>query len=186
MTKKQKANAVLVAQDVLKQLRRKSVPLNVAKGYYMSFPNGDGPSDQDDGDLQACVDDIQKRCGVCARGALVLSKARLFDEVPLYYLNNLQQWDTSQLLEDVWDEKQLCLIESAFELGKFECYGLSEKLVYGAIVFGAQFPDSKKRLKAIMENVIENDGVFTVAKGMADEANRDAESVIFYFDDIVA
>lgn len=169
MNEKQKANAVLVAQDVLKQLHRKSVPLKVNKGCYFRILADYRNYALPQGELQNYVDVVQERCEVCARGAMVLSKARLLNDVLVDRVIRMDQDATANLLKDVWDEKQLDLMEAAFEVCSNYYEEHSKGLAYGAVCFGAKFPDARKRLAAIMKNVVENAGVFVVEKATEDE-----------------
>src|SRR4051794_28070782 len=71
---------VLVAQDVLRHVNT----LLLSRGTYISgYPTA---ASIKEGDLQDNVDVIEKDCTVCALGALLLSKARLFNDVPMTYL----------------------------------------------------------------------------------------------------
>lgn len=162
MTNDPKTKAVLVAKDVLEQLDA----LTFEAGRYFYVDDVTLIENITD-DLQDCVDEVQKHCKVCARGALVLSKARLFNEVPLmdYVKSNdtirLFQYDTTDLLKDVWDEEQLDLIEAAFEGDPtLLASDVDRDLIDEAVVFGGNYDTRKDRLAAIMENIIENNGVF--------------------------
>ncbi len=147
---KDRAGAVAIAKDVLKQLKT----LGVTKGRYVSstpLPFPIGP----DEDLQACVDDITPYCHVCALGALFLSKARLFNDAPvknLYEDNavNVSRFKIEPHLELYFGTDDLLRIEYTFE--KWYSY-------LGAHSICA-IEDPKERLWAIMMQIIESGGYF--------------------------
>lgn len=168
-----RAKAVAVAKDVLKQLRLRK--LNMHHGSYMTkfsaLPVRNLTAilqKRPDADLQEVVDCLAPKCSVCAKGALILSKARLLDNVPLKLVCkidytgkvNLGCGDPSENLLDCFSQKQLDLIETAFEKSdEFEGVN-SESAVGHALSFGEQYDDPAKLMRAIMKNVIENNGVF--------------------------
>lgn len=101
---------------------------------------------------------INERCEVCALGALMLSKVRIFNE---YNFRNriiregyAGQSSVTSALNDVFTKAQLTLIENTFE--KNNVFGHFED----AENFGKRFPLPTDRLRAIMENIIQNDGTF--------------------------
>src|ERR1043165_3171280 len=74
--------AVAVAKDVIKRLKY----LNIETRHYMcgQIPSKLKISEKDD--LKKHVAKVEKYCKVCALGACIISKARLFDEVPMISL----------------------------------------------------------------------------------------------------
>src|SRR5579862_3956479 len=119
----QENKAVLVAKDVLKRLRYLNVSTNI---YLKGVLEKALPKNED---LKEHVAEVQKKCQVCALGACLLSKARLYDKVPLSSIGSLEgedgYWkiyagcDSSTriftLLKDVFDLNSLSLMETAFE-----------------------------------------------------------------------
>jgi hypothetical protein len=179
------ARAKSVAADVLQRLST----FRLKKGRYIagtltSNPEEIAPST----DLQELVSDVQMNCEVCAIGACLISKARLFDNVPALKL--LHEYDTvpgaltsgtrinvdrkaiEHHLDDVFTPLQLSMIESAFEMSI-----MGEDLVpepqwdylRGASMFGQRYDENPYgRVAAVMQNIIDNDGVFVV-KPVADD-----------------
>jgi hypothetical protein len=163
--------AVLVAQDVLDRLDH----LSLTRGHYLyGYP--DKGDINPDGDLRDNVKVIEQICSICALGALLLSKARLFDDVPMTnvleyggfgistYRINMTRGELTAKLRDAFSDEQLDLIETAFErryIGS-NCTRtkLASEALSRAIRFGEAFYNNTERLKAIMENVIANNGVF--------------------------
>ena len=156
--------AVAVAKDVLKHLKA----LRIAQGYYI---NGDALPVME-GDLKDNLDTVQKKCRVCLLGACVLSKARLYDNVPLEELLfdsdagkslSADEDDTRSILQDVFDPEQMDLMEAAFE--KTTCLAedcTDYALLVQAVDFGNRYEDRYDRVKAVMENIIANNGKFIV------------------------
>lgn len=164
MTRRERA--VAVATDVIEQLDKKRGSYRLNGGYLGQndgtalFPVG--------GDLQQCADQAQRSCSVCAIGALLISKARLFNHVPISRLAATNFYgepgqlgagrDTIiELLDGVFTESQAAMIEAAFETTNvFTSMDASK-----AVAFGLQHQRSHKaRLRAIMQNIVDNDGVF--------------------------
>lgn len=151
--------AVAVAQDVINLLTLAENPLIADhKGYISSVYEVPDGADE----LQPLIPEILKAgCTVCARGAVMIAKARLFDRVPtagivLDGCLNVDSVDTTRALDDVFHRDQLQRMEHAYE------HWYRSDIGYGCAVFGLQFNDPKDRLIAIMQNVIDNDGDFVV------------------------
>lgn len=147
LTKRQKV--VLVAKDVLKHLKC----LKIKKGIYLA---GKIPSNfPKTGNAQKYIDKIQEKCQVCALGACFISNIRLFNKVnieDLIYCNNNDGkyslyggLEIHKTLKSIFTEKELNYIESFFE-------GWTEK----EFAFSKKHKSPKLMLKAIMENIIEN------------------------------
>lgn len=180
MNKSQKA--VAVAEDVLKQLRRRKNRLRVGGSGYLSTTYR--PTSLD-GDLREHLDKVESNsCGVCALGAALLSKARLFDSVPMTevfyktgsdnYIPDLSQSCVRENLDDVFDKTTLKTVEAAFERNYnliFEDHECPSPKIYGAVVFGMKFSDPRKRLQAIMENIVANNGRFVVDSATKTQAD---------------
>lgn len=158
--------AVAVAKDVLQMLAEEN-NIQVQTGYYLS-------SEYKPIDLEGDLKDVLPKmtnagCRVCAIGALLLSKARLYNQVPLrkIFYRTFSRWDCEEiaagrcifieLLTEIFSQRTLDLIEAAFEKS-----GGSDKYLYGAINFGTQYKDDKERLIAIMHNIIDHEGEFVV------------------------
>lgn len=149
-TKEQRKMARLIAADVLKTMRY----LKVATDAYIIAPDA----------LVAC--DIQsaplkdlRSCTVCALGAMYVSRARLFND--FVFPGEFQQ--ISSVPTSVYPEigrNNAGLIESAFEGLDRTTTDMPIEALRASIAFGKRYSDHRKRLRAIMRNVIENKGVF--------------------------
>lgn len=117
-TPKDPAKAVVVAQHVIDMLPS----TKLARGHYMHEPRGyevtlpDGQTD-----LKSIVPELRAHCEVCQLGALVLSKAELFDQVPITRFVtasiglSVSRTTCIVSLEDIFDPVTLLLLENAFE-----------------------------------------------------------------------
>lgn len=177
--------AVAVAKDVLKHLEA----MHVTPGtYFVGEANIEVSRSTNP---QEFVDVIQKKCDVCAIGACVISHIRLFDKVRLnevidpFDFSDLPLEDTkntdvklrmspsnirSQLAKH-FRKKDIYLIECAFERDYSfyadkgdEKVSLTTRLkeARAAEKFGRQHRNARKRLAAIMRNIIRNKGHFVV------------------------
>ncbi|RJQ24579.1 hypothetical protein C4577_07355 [Candidatus Parcubacteria bacterium] len=147
MTKKEKA--VAVAKDVLKHLR------SLKFTGCASYCEGDGLNISKDENVQPHISKLVKNCEVCALGGMFLSYIRLFDNVkyekiiePKYYEENEYQIhvDRDYIIDKfkgIFDRDVLDCIEDAYEGGWDEFY-----------------PDPRDRIKAIMKNIVKNNGRF--------------------------
>lgn len=171
----EESKAVQVARDVLAHMSC----YNVRTGAYLTgiVPRQDVIKD---GDLQDNLEQVATNCNVCALGAMLLSKARLYDDVPMravlgqgvmsdykgpYLSITMERRNVVGQLEDVFGWHQLAMIESAFEMKHMNTTPMTAEQadrLCDAVNFGISYAPyhSHTRLKAIMENVIENNGVF--------------------------
>lgn len=178
--------SVQLARDVLSHIQGHEA--RYMRGRYLL---GDVPSTLIKGDLRDHLPVIEQKCTMCALGAMLVSKARLWDRTPMESLFTELDSDLHEefeglrmmsvgrraiivQLEEVFDSYQLNLIESAFEmkrcgttpspgdLGGIEAFHDYMDRVDDAINFGCQrnIGTPAERLGAIMNNIIENNGVF--------------------------
>ena len=137
-------------------------------------------------DAQGIVDAIEPFCQVCARGAMMLSKARLFDDMPLTAIATLSgqigasRDDTGVALEDHFDAEDLAQIEVAFEVSMLDitnrtsasiraydwnklrgAWNFGRTASTGYNYFSGSKHGSRKRCLAVMQNIVKHDGVFT-------------------------
>lgn len=164
---------VVLCQDVLARIKQERLlisPGSYIKNFYripelFSKPEKDfvGPVTPDD-----CLV-VEKHCSVCARGALLLSRIRLFnsvnwDDLKVGRTIGITQDQTSDILSEAFYSEELLAIEAAFEAEEYEendgFIGEDEEYSWDCIGFGLQYPSSDDRLVAIMENIIENNGEF--------------------------
>lgn len=175
---------VLVAKDVIKQVKR--AKLVVKPGTYAQAIVDDvrGYSWQDvveaDGLLKARdLQDIMKAenatCHVCARGALVMAKANLFNSCPIPSLAgthySAEKFSRLEFPKDIWARAEAAFegfdeginlndAEEA-ESNDYDCLEiLSIKERKACLKFYYKYQDETKRLLAIMRNIIRNEGRF--------------------------
>lgn len=106
-----------------------------------------------------------KSCRVCALGAIFMGISNLYgvnitgvDPDMYEVFENLSK----SPLQEYFSKDQLHLLECAFEGGggAHDIYTIDKKLRGFALAFHYGFQSDKDRLKAIMENIIENNGTF--------------------------
>jgi len=160
-----KAQRVEVAKDVLKVLRMRSKGYVITPGEYLDISgNGDN--------ISLAGKEIQQllntgaiklnNCEVCARGACVISKARLWNNV---VITNFSR-ETAMYESVKMFGKKLCgMIELAFE-GE-DVSEETEKLAASVAEKCISFATSTERvinprkvLKRIMQNIVDNGGDF--------------------------
>lgn len=169
VTKRQRA--VEVALDVLAQLRKRRNGYVATTGYYVETAYD---LTEAGGDIRDHLAEIQgANCRVCALGAAVLSKARLYDNVPAEAFvdgdGGAPRESCTENLLDIFSQDQMDLIETAFECRDSredgDPWGYNgTKLparIARAIAFGERFKTPKARMRGIMQNIVENRGVFT-------------------------
>lgn len=179
MDKKAKAR-VAIAFDVLQSVDSLKVDNH---GYYMSDLSGrttackDGDTVDERRSFKGNTkDDATKhlqrlqKCHVCALGACLISQVKLFNKMAIsklvvedkhnakHQVIDPNRVIVSTLLSRFFSKDQLDLIESAFEVGGD--YNCQAPYSADAENFGEDYDDPKKRLKAIMANIIVNDGKF--------------------------
>lgn len=145
-TKEQRKMARAVAKDVLLQLENKM--FIVDGGYYLDYPASVMYGD----DIKTANPEIIKNCRVCAKGAMFVSRALLFNE---YKFGD----SVSYRVGDDFGRLNSDLIEGAFETCT-PASGNDTGLRDSAIKFGKKYKNQRNRLKAIMQNVLDNGGVF--------------------------
>jgi hypothetical protein len=93
-------------------------------------------------------------CRVCSLGALFLAKASRCSSVTISdYLS-----DHMSVLEEHFDVAQLADIEASFEAEYLGIYG--DEGSEPAVRFGTAYEDDTDRLCAILQNIIDNGGMF--------------------------
>jgi hypothetical protein len=169
MTKRERA--VMLAKDVLKQLK---VIGRISRGSYSSTLDSadrvELASILANDSMKEDIHKLAKHCDVCALGACFISHIGLFNNVAssavirksydnsvpcIYFDYNVMM----KSLRKTFSSDNLYLIESAFE--KRAVYGAGGGTdVQAAVVFGERYGDPSERLKAIMRNIIANNGRF--------------------------
>jgi len=159
--RERKDKIIAIAKDVLKWVNT----YRLAHGSYLE---GSVPAVIDnDVDLQSCADTVVKYCEMCALGALLLSKARLYDDVPVRDIKYTYSSDDlgtnistgnsyiKERLAGIFTSQQLNLIETAFE-----CWSATDPAEQRAQRFGKQYRNLTERVIAVMNNIIANNGEF--------------------------
>lgn len=113
---------------------------------------------------------LDTKCEVCAKGGLFMAYVGIVNcyERKTYTNtigNGIGQENNStemKMLSKVFSIKQLNLIETAFEKFAYDwnVAELSNEEIYSAISFGKIHNTQEKRLKAICNNIIKNEGEF--------------------------
>lgn len=163
LSKMTKAQArMAIAQDVIAHLDSRKY--KGSAGTYVGTKR--------DGSLQELADSNAK-CEVCALGAGVVSAARLFNRCNSVYVENnvwfnereymLGGWDTKRILRKYFTETQLNRMETAFErrlMGDYYFAYYPEADSY--IQWGKRYKNNTARLRAIWQNVLDNNGDFVI------------------------
>jgi len=171
---------VLVAKDVIERLN--SNQISAEEGNWCSFPE-----EQKEGESVQEVILKGERCSACGIGSIFLSlisyvNQLTFTDKDLYGFNMMTDYENETVeykkLKNVFSDSQLKLIEQSFEGGRgfFEFdsdvqdylfYDDYDKPTYrgaaiqiAALRFYEKYPSENERLKAIMENIVENGGAF--------------------------
>lgn len=173
LTKKIREQRVAIAKDVLKQLDAQRIQLERRRYLSGVLLNYDASSRGTD--LQAYVDGLLN-CRVCLLGACLLSKARLFNAVPVELVASFPTFgrdkgplglaiageDIHENLSSIFDSRTLTLMESAFEcrdMADSEDDYSDDPEIQAAIDFGnAREPETCVR--DVMQNIIDNNGEF--------------------------
>lgn len=173
MTKVQRRKIVAIAKDVLAQMKF----LRVSRGtYYLEMTSDvEDILEQNRGrslkNLMPRLLTPKKPCEVCARGAMFLSYVNLYNNVRVptevgTVWNGLADMASEKHAEEInplagiVEPTQLGLIETAFECDDQFGFGNRDDDVIAAVRFGHRYTDARHRLRAIMRNIIKNDGEF--------------------------
>jgi hypothetical protein len=158
--------AVAIAQDVLNRINDYQF---ARRNYIRLPPPGDGRTWSKEADLGDVADQVAVQCVVCVKGAALISRARLYDAVPADVVD-IGQSRINAYLADEFDEETLELIEAAFECScSFGTGAARPEYVRGAAVFGMNYKHPRDRARAILENVIRNNGRLVVPPADPDD-----------------
>lgn len=156
---KENKKAVTVAKDVLKHLTGYKV---VAANGYIKYPNNDFDTNQYFGLCKTEITKkIQKDCEVCALGACLVAAFNTDFAQPTHLLSFLSEsFDSGMLqLKTIFGDNYR-KIEDAFESCEYDEYDEHNDVTD----FGLKFDDDKERLRAIMQNIVDNKGNFVPGK----------------------
>jgi hypothetical protein len=155
----QRQRCVMVARDVIATIDK----FDIKTGRY--FPDF---VEECSGDIQSQLPLLEeKKCTVCAKGAMLLSFIRFWDKVQfediIYSSGQLTGKKITNVLKEIFDEHQLALIERSFEdwgntiidsrlLSPYE-----DKICR---LFSLKYSCPKERLLTIMRDIAANGGEF--------------------------
>lgn len=164
---------VLIAKDVLDQIKAQRV--QPKQSYFVRIPEvADHTHGKDF--RNAFLGKALPYCETCAVGGLMLSCTLFNDQHTVgddalghelgYYIRNGESSALKNGFLEIFDQRQLCLIEQAFEMGHGEIASpFTDPLDWrhpseAAIAFGKKYKTTKGRLIGIMKNIIDNKGTF--------------------------
>lgn len=113
--------------------------------------------------LESTNVDFIKECRVCALGACFLSTLNIVGFKPACAKDFYTEKITESAIT-IFGEENAQLIEIAFELNRGWGDAEDYELGAAAVKFGKRFRSDKGRLRAIMQNVIDNKGHFVPTK----------------------
>lgn len=154
---------IAIAKDVIKSLRR----ITPTTGVYVGTKNDAKVQkivELNKGDSKKIAEKVKSYCEVCALGACFISAVAVDNKWDFEEEDITDSYTDTQLsmrLSKIFTPSQMGLIEAAFECcnrGVFS--NILDKRYDAAVAFGEQYKTPRSRLKAIMENIIENDGIF--------------------------
>lgn len=160
--------AVMVAKDALSMLGKGKI--TAATGSWVDLPGSifDGVKPEDEKNIQICdlTDSAGfKGCQTCALGALMLSEIRHTNKLALNdVLLTLDYDEHGYRLDKIFSPAQQKLMEFAFEGGRgyFNTDDIPANQIAKLDSFYLKYPDETDRLRAILKNVIKNNGKFVV------------------------
>lgn len=157
---------VLIAQDVLLQLKQKTLIPDDSNGYFF-LPNGlDHPSNDwvPESSVQETLLSLtkQKPCTVCAVGSTFVAAVRLYDELTWEQALELGDGDgvgTPSAVTELgyFDTLELRWMEALFETTTHVFSNLP--VVHSHIYYIREHANPEKRLKGIMTSIIKEKGV---------------------------
>lgn len=159
-----KRKIVLLAKDVIERIKLKQ--LKATAGVTCRLEDKRGVKAEDS--IKEILPKI-KNCECCAKGALFLGYIGRVNEMTVGEIEDETSHNSSEMkkLLKIFDENQLSLIETAFEGhqvvnidSKKEWIEIKEDVLDKAVQYFYDYPSSTKRLVAICENLIKNQGTF--------------------------
>jgi hypothetical protein len=171
---------VVVAQDVLDRIALKQIIPN--GGSFCTINDNNGEHYDDDIQVSEILKKPKTTCYACAKGGLFLAYIGIVnnysgDVFGYGYFRDSQELDSEEMkkLSKIFTPKQLSLIETTFEHKSYDwntplttqeeekCFDFHKKYGYkkGENEFNT-YSDKTKVLKAICNNIIKNEGTFTL------------------------
>lgn len=163
--------AVMVAKDALSMLGRGKI--SASTGDWVTLPMSVLEvieQLEDTRDIQICdLTDSEdfNDCKACALGALMLSEIRHTNKLTINDTNiylGVEYEDYGYRLDKIFSPTQQKLMEFAFEGGRgyFKFNDIPTNQIPKLNRFYLKYPDKTDRLRAILKNVIKNNGKFVV------------------------
>lgn len=154
---------IAIAKDVIKSLRR----ITPTTGVYVGTKNDAKVLkivELNKGDSKKIAEKVKSYCKVCALGACFISAVAVdnkWDFEKEDITDSYSDFQLNERLSKIFTRDQMGLIEAAFECADHGMFVNTDLKKYNAAVaFGKKFKTPRSRLKAIMENIIENNGIF--------------------------
>lgn len=153
-TKEQRKMARAVAADVLKTLK-------LYRLTQWAYCDTSGKYELTGKDIKSLPAEEIKHCKVCARGAMLISRARLLNDYKLPNYSDQSCYVLKNTARD-FGKFNAFLIENAYqqEQRAFPRMAGDKSIIAAAEKFGKKYRSDRGRFKAIMENVVANKGVF--------------------------
>lgn len=161
---------VAIAKDVIDQITAEKYVASC--GIYMSIDTN--KEYKEDESLQKVLDK-EESCQVCAMGAIFASKVRLGNEFSVDQLNgwvgdiSASDRDILKATDDIFSLEQMRLMEFCFENDDIDSYfwRTMERDDFNTLEakcndFYYSYDGDSDRMLAIMQNVIDNNGVFAL------------------------
>jgi len=167
---------VLIAKDTIKWLDTKAIMTKTNSNYFkMSGKGIKVKNTLRDMELGVMLKNTTNSCQVCAIGGMFYSMVRRFDNITIdvgehthhNYLKRIYQSIIFDELERYFSYEQLIMIESAFEMHEMHNPDDWDVDSHEKFIAASKFAISDKkspaaRLRKIMNNIIQNDGVFVL------------------------
>jgi hypothetical protein len=149
---------VMIAKDVLARMEADNLKASTGKVVAIKNIGSSAP-------LKEIVNSGIE-CEVCGKGALlcaIVGRVNEFSYGDIRNEENIHRPTAKyhQKLSEFFPLEQIDLIETAFEGTSYIQVLDNPELIEKAIVFGEKYDYAQGRLKAIMNNIIENKGTFT-------------------------
>ena len=152
---------VAIATDAMQQAINHDIKLQHEAYFYIY---------DEDGSSQFLLEEDARaigRCGVCARGALLVSRIAKFNSVTHDQLNlTTRCLATEHFLDGAFSLRDLERIECAYEMNS--CYATDDLHgidgIRSCVRFGVMHKSSRDRFVAICQNIIDNNGDFCPQK----------------------
>lgn len=160
---------VLLAKDALAQVEKKRIKPTLS--CWVNVPDKTTVGEN----VQEAVLDNKLKCQCCALGGLLLSATLYKNKIKVdsdglfgnaqigdlqysaIYMGNVSD---KLKFEGLFGVDQLALIEQAFEVGRGFFTEERRPIDEKAVAFGNRYKSARGRFKAIMENIIQNNGTF--------------------------